>query len=213
MTSVYYYHLKEFPDDQFNDYLELLPPSYWPYILKYRDFKDKKRKLLARLMVLYALRMDHAEHLINKWTVSSLGKPHIPGWKNFCISHSGNWVILICSNNLIGIDVEVVDIKLYTDIVVLLHKDEQEYINNAEDKATAFCKIWTRKEAVLKAIGTGLIDQLDVFSCVQQEVTYQEKAWYFSNIKLDAEHICTACTETKEPKFEISLLNSKDIAS
>lgn len=211
MISVFYYNQKEFPDSWFNYYLKFLPPSFLPDILRYREFKDKKARLLARLMVLYALKMDNAEHLIHKWTVTDFQKPHIPTWKNFNISHSGNWVILLCSNNKIGVDVEAVDLRPHHDIVTLLHTNEREYVNNAKDKTAAFYTIWTRKEALLKATGTGLINKLDAFNCVQPEMMYNEVLWHFSHIALNADHVCTACSETEGPQFKMCLFNPKYI--
>lgn len=80
----------------------------------------------------------------------------------FNISHSGQWVLIAVCKKSVGIDVEQILPIDYQSVANEVFSDgEKEYIHNGlgipEEK---FYKLWTRKEAVLKARGTGMIDDL-----------------------------------------------------
>lgn len=123
------------------------------------------RSLLSRELGVAAL---SAEFLANPW-----GKPELPGCGiEFSISHSGNavWVAL-CRGIAVGIDVEsqdaVADPHGMADV---FHPAERAALLElpAADVQSAFLRCWTRKEAVIKALGEGLSRPLGSF-CVRTD--------------------------------------------
>ena len=82
----------------------------------------------------------------------------------FNISHTkGAFAFVVSNNHYVGIDLEKVSkIIDFTSIIETYFSScEREYI--LESKAEAldrFFLLWTRKEALLKALGTGIIDNL-----------------------------------------------------
>ena len=85
---------------------------------------------------------------------------------HFSISHAGNVVVLAFGDRPSGVDVEYVkraDMKVAKRF---FGQEEYEYIlGRAEaERPDAFCRIWTGKEAVVKASGRGLSMPLDSFS-------------------------------------------------
>ncbi|MFZ2852567.1 MAG: 4'-phosphopantetheinyl transferase superfamily protein [Rhodocyclaceae bacterium] len=111
------------------------------------------RTLLARELGTTVLTVDFST---NRW-----GKPVLPGSRlEFSISHSGNavWVAL-CRGIAVGIDVEKMDATIDPHTLAeMLHPAEHaELLTLSKDEAQqAFLRCWTRKEAVIKAIGEGL---------------------------------------------------------
>lgn len=111
------------------------------------------RTLLAREL---GMAMLTAEFSANRW-----GKPVLPGsGLEFSLSHSGNavWVAL-CRGIAVGIDVEKTDTAIDPHAFAeILHPAEHaELLMLSKNEAqSAFLRCWTRKEAVIKAIGEGL---------------------------------------------------------
>ena len=70
------------------------------------------------------------------------------------------------SNLQIGVDVE--DVNRSIDIALIIKDyftfEEQEEILNNSSPANIFFKLWTRKEALVKATGTGLTNQLKTYN-------------------------------------------------
>lgn len=92
------------------------------------------------------------------------GKPFLPGHEfEFSLSHSGHFAACALSNVPIGLDIQI--LEKYNERLVsrFFTKGEQEYVRNANDRDTAFTRLWCRKESFLKAIGMGLRLPLDSF--------------------------------------------------
>jgi 4'-phosphopantetheinyl transferase len=85
------------------------------------------------------------------------------------LSHSGPHVVLAVANVAVGVDVQIVahDVDLGQLADLVLTTDESLYLREAPPhrRNHAFTRIWTRKEAVLKATGDGLrhpLTQVDI---------------------------------------------------
>ena len=94
------------------------------------------------------------------------GKPFLEGHGiEFSLSHSGHWALLAVGNNPLGVDIEAPQNNRdllaiaqsffhpleYAHMKVLEETTQQEY----------FYQLWTLKEALLKAMGTGISAGLD----------------------------------------------------
>ena len=89
---------------------------------------------------------------------ASHGRPAVAGHPlHFSLSHGGDLVLVAVAGVPVGVDVEAVpDEQVAADLSARLHPEEQREIAAAADLRTAFARMWTRKEAYLKGIGTGL---------------------------------------------------------
>ncbi|QQK77682.1 4'-phosphopantetheinyl transferase superfamily protein [Salicibibacter cibarius] len=94
------------------------------------------------------------------------GKPIIKSDTPFAfnLSHSGQWIAGVASieRMIIGIDIE--EIKpvpgwLMKDSNIFTH-DERRWLFESECPTERFYTLWTAKESCLKAMGTGLVDEL-----------------------------------------------------
>jgi 4'-phosphopantetheinyl transferase len=94
------------------------------------------------------------------------GKPMLPGGPSFNLSHSEQHLLIgITADGRLGVDIEVK--KPIPDALALArtHFADEEVAAlcglSAEELGAAFLRIWTRKESLLKALGTGLSLPLD----------------------------------------------------
>ena len=91
------------------------------------------------------------------------GKPSLPLWvcsQHFNISHCKEGIAVCVDNQPIGIDIESIREVDEALIRKTMNANEQTIIFQSSDPAEAFTTFWTRKEAVLKLRGTGIIDNL-----------------------------------------------------
>jgi len=86
------------------------------------------------------------------------GKPSIADHPEifFNLSHCKEAAICVISDRPVGVDVE--SVRSFNDSLVhyTMNDDEICEIEAAENKAVAFIRLWTKKEAALKLIGTGI---------------------------------------------------------
>lgn len=79
---------------------------------------------------------------------------------DFSISHCKNAIAVVLSDRPVGVDVESFRHAENALLRRTMNPEEQEEVRTAADPVEAFTRFWTRKEAVLKLRGTGLVDDL-----------------------------------------------------
>ena len=98
------------------------------------------------------------------------GKPSIVGHPEICfnLSHCKEAVICAISDQPIGVDVE--SVRSFNESLVryTMNEDEIRQIESAEDRAVAFIRLWTMKEAALKLIGTGISNDVKQVLCQER---------------------------------------------
>lgn len=93
---------------------------------------------------------------------SESGKPFLSSGPYFSISHCKTGIAVAIDDQPVGIDIESVR-KVDPELVTRTMNDsEQAFIAASDHPERAFTRLWTQKEAVLKAEGTGIssFDQL-----------------------------------------------------
>lgn len=88
------------------------------------------------------------------------GRPAVPGaGVHFSLSHAHDLVLLAFSGRPVGADVERrPSLETAEQTAVVLHSDERAELAAlpSGERAAAFARCWTRKEAYLKGTGSGL---------------------------------------------------------
>lgn len=217
--KVWYCNIDRLTNADFKPLLKLLPEKLQEEVEYYQFEKDRKLRLGARLLLLKSLTEQGKETLLNDYTKNAVNKPVIPNWNDFSISHSGDLVVFCESSTDVGIDLELIAPLDFEDLASFFHTDEKEYIKSG-DIRNRFYEIWVKKEAVLKAIGTGIISGLDAFSCLGNPIVVNDKKWYFYPLVMDERYMACVCSnqlfeeiilEEVSPEQLIgSLLNKRD---
>ncbi|WP_375687044.1 4'-phosphopantetheinyl transferase family protein [Pseudooceanicola sp. LIPI14-2-Ac024] len=100
-----------------------------------------------------------------RFTYGAHGKPALPDGPEFNLSHSGALACLAIADRPLGADIEVV--RPIEDAVAERFFAPGEYAALSQLDGTGwvrgFHRCWTRKEAVVKAMGDGLSIPLDLF--------------------------------------------------
>ncbi|MDY6822123.1 MAG: 4'-phosphopantetheinyl transferase superfamily protein [Deferribacterota bacterium] len=157
----------EIVEKNFNVYYNLLNEREKKRFERYKFNKDKRRFVFSRGILRYLI----SKYLnIEARNVSIIydnrGKPKLGGGinkinLNFNISHSKDLILFVfVLDSQIGVDVEYID--RCRDVVSIArnfyNKDEYNIIQGSDnnEKYLIFYRLWTFKEAMLKAYGTGL---------------------------------------------------------
>lgn len=205
---------------EFNKLLSFVSREKKERIMRFYKFEDAQRTLLGDILARYAIykRLGLRNHDLI-FSINEYGKPILTEPKGiyFNISHSGNWVVCAIDEKQVGIDIEQItqiDLKIaerffssneYLSIINQPNEIRQEF----------FYKLWTLKEAYIKAVGKGLSMPLDSFSIMitNDEINILEngKISGYSSFQICLNDntflaICSLSKEFKDPKF----MNSTD---
>lgn len=161
-------HIWKFP--VIGGFFSLLTESEKMIGERFRFDGDRNRYITGRrsLRILLSnyLLMDPMEIRIiaekgQKPFVENAGTP-----MRFNISHSGQWVVVALSREELGIDIEKIDSAFDFSDLLQGHFSlaEQQFVVTAKVPVAAFYFLWTRKEAVTKAEGFGIRDNLRAVS-------------------------------------------------
>ena len=108
------------------------------------------------------------------------GKPFAPGYPAFNISHSGDWCILVKGDSEIGADIEKIDENNLTAASTVYTPRELAWMN--EDPLERFYQLWTWKESLIKALGTGMSLEPKTFEVLpfieDQPLWMHGQSWY-----------------------------------
>jgi 4'-phosphopantetheinyl transferase len=133
--------------------------------------RDQERYTISR-GILRSLLAGYLEEPLQKIEIlyGLWGKPCLPKEKalSFNLSHSGDYVLYALTQRYeVGIDVEYIDKSLeledMTRSVFSITEFSHWKVLNAEEKIHSFFKHWVSKEAFLKALGKGWLEDQHAF--------------------------------------------------
>jgi phosphopantetheinyl transferase len=157
MIDKVYYLFFDTKIDLTNEYQALVTKKILPTGIN--SLKRVNELVLSRLMIDYVFE-DNKINLNERINEVVNGKPLFHHNLNFSITHSYNFIAVAVSNEMIGIDAEVIrnyDKRLLTKIC---DNNEQLLIGKALTSSNnpnqLFYTVWTIKEAVSKYYGLGL---------------------------------------------------------
>ncbi|WCJ34291.1 4'-phosphopantetheinyl transferase superfamily [Euphorbia peplus] len=157
-------------------YTEILSPAEKKNVLCFPEEQLQKRALLARTLVRTTIARyqihDHVDPRCIKFRRNIHGKPEVEwqidhGWSppplHFNISHTSSLIACgVTVGSRIGIDVEEKQRKLKNNILAFARRyfscHEVEFLSSVSDSEVQrqeFIKLWTLKEAYVKALGKG----------------------------------------------------------
>ncbi len=127
-------------------------------MLRYKHLKGRIQCGLGYVLLIHALREEGVFREMPEFSYNEHNKPFLknyPKW-HFNISHSKTAVCCVLSRQEIGIDIEEVGVYKESLAAYICNVKELESLHNSENKADDFYRLWTRKEAVFKMIGSGI---------------------------------------------------------
>ena len=155
----YKININDVTDAEFDAFFALTDSKKRARISRYKHIRDRKLSVCAEMLAKKAIAEKFSVSPYDvELSANDKGKPFC---KNFDIelslAHSGDYAVCAVSGAPVGIDIQkIVPYKQGTAVKVC-SEAELEAIEKSGDRAAEFIKLWSKKEAVLKMQGTGVI--------------------------------------------------------
>jgi 4'-phosphopantetheinyl transferase len=186
-------------DGLVSNYEHLLNATELEKANRFFKIEDKRRYIITRAalrIILSKYLQIPAENVV--FEAGENKKPQLAGIsKRLCfnVSHSGNYSLIGISKFDLGVDIEFINNQfIYADIVNnYFNKKEADFITSSLNPKQFFFNCWTRKEAILKAISTGLNGPIQSIPCtdgghvVDSSIT--GKNWVVKTFGIDPIHV------------------------
>lgn len=180
--------------------LHRMPSSILNEIMNYKFIQQQQHSLFGKLLLQYAIKYHNLDVTLNDIFYTNKERPALFINFDFNIAHSGNCVVLACSqNNRIGIDIEQhrpIDNHLFKKYFTTLEWNDIIEHNR-------FFDYWCIKEAAIKCDGRGVellsktkIINTTTLSCDELVLSYQ---------LLDIEKNYSSCICSKQPITNIKI--------
>lgn len=214
---VYYSRLSKMPVET-NEALKALSREEAERYNRFRFNDDKFRFLLARyLLKTFAPEIAGQRHHSNDITFNEFGKPHFKDSPlQFSISHSGDIsAVAFSDSGCIGLDIEfhrnIDDMKALSSR--FFSGKENIFLANCHDLEFRrnFFRIWSAKEAFLKASGTGVSTDLKSFSTVGKSgfslsgSINEGRAYKLKEIFIEENYSSFICLKSNTPETAIDI--------
>jgi 4'-phosphopantetheinyl transferase len=174
---------------------------------KFKVDEDRSRYIIGRAW----LRKLLSSNLLIKPSeiqiiFNRFGKPAVNSTQNvnnlrFNLSNSGDWIIYsFCLNSETGIDIEKInpDMNHFEIAEQFCTQNELSYLKQSADHqqlTDRFFWIWTRKEALLKALGTGFTSDVKKYEVLNNNVSSKDNLhpeWTIMDIDVDRDYKAAA---------------------
>ena len=164
---------------RFDAAFEMLPAVRKEKILKYRFPEDQRLSLGVGVLLEEAIKdaglKTEAAALHPEILEGPQGKPYLKGFEDrfqFSLSHSGTFAFCVYAFDpvgpvpAVGCDIEKIGTANFGIAERFFSPEEKAFLNtlSGEEKNTAFYRLWTLKESILKADGRGTKIPLDSFT-------------------------------------------------
>jgi phosphopantetheinyl transferase len=150
---------------------------------KFAGGRNESRSLLKRAIAVHTGDDGQAETLIGALKKGEHGKPYIEGFSCFSISHTGSiWAVLIADPQYenSGLDIQLSRKCNYMAIAERWFAPEDRASISSADE---FFRIWTRREALVKALGVTVYDA-DLKAVSGNHLTVDGKEYTISDISI-----------------------------
>ena len=196
---------RQWDEQELADKLAKLPADLQEAALRKLRWADRQLFIAGKLLVLEVLKdlgRNDLSFAALKYNIHK--RPYFDTGIDFNISHSGGKVVCCgTKRGMIGIDIErikPINLDEYPDYFT---RNEWGYINDHANKFESFFSLWTRKEAVLKAIGTGFHTPLNSVDVVEDIVEYDSVNYHIQPVYIAPGYPCFIASTIKD---EIKLM-------
>lgn len=191
------------PISDIDNYLSRLPQSIQSRILRRKQKVKRDTSLQGYLLLQQALKEDFDADL-NQITFLKSGKPVFEGQSiSFNISHSGNLIgVAISKSGIIGLDIE--QFRRFEKVETsfsFFSKVEQQAILSAKNPQRKLIEFWSKKEALIKAIGGRMFDMAELTDVRNTKNIWQKETYFLYQIQHDFDGFIWVASSFSSPNI------------
>jgi len=209
MITCCYTEIKhQWSDPELVDKLALLPESLRQEALRKRQWMDMQLSVCGKLLLLELLKEYNSKNSLADLQYNEYRRPCFDCRPDFNIAHSGNIVICaITDEGQIGIDIEQINELDFADFTDFFTPNEWHHINNYLNKFDGFYNFWTKKEAVLKSIGSGFSTPLNSVDVSGEELVYDDIIYHITPLNVNPGYKCHIAATIAHQNMELREMN------
>jgi 4'-phosphopantetheinyl transferase len=209
MITCYYTEIKhEWSQQELAEKLMPLPDKLQQQALRKRQWIDKQLSITGKLLLLKLLQERNSKYSLADLKYNEYRRPYFEDEPDFNIAHSGN-IVICCGaeKGQTGIDIELVNKLDFADFTDFFTGNEWNYINSYPNKFDGFYNFWTKKEAVLKAIGSGFHTPLNAVDVSGENLAYDGITYHIKSLDIHPDYKCHLATTQKLQAISLIKVN------
>jgi len=165
-----------------------LPIFIQQKIAKYQHEEDRLQRLAGYFLLQEMIVSFQLQHQLNlsHLHIEANHKPYFQHPFHFSIAHAKERIVCLASTkHIVGIDLENIRTIDTTILAEYLCVEEQHFIQKSTQASHDFLSLWTKKEAIAKASGLGILCSFQEMNVLQNEIYFQEKKYSLHEIIKD----------------------------
>ncbi|MGQ0619042.1 MAG: 4'-phosphopantetheinyl transferase family protein [Panacagrimonas sp.] len=172
-----------------------LPAARRAQLQAWPDANARRRSLLgSRLLREGLLRLGHPPDALGGLRYPDRAKPTLDLPLDFSIAHcAGRILCALSAEGPVGVDVEAIGVLTAAGFGLYFTAHEREWAGSDPQR---FYTLWTRKEAVVKAAGTGGLRHLQAFEMIGDQARFAGTCWLTAPLVVGSGYIAhVACAD------------------
>ncbi len=209
MITCCYTEIKhKWTNQELAQWLNSIPENLQQQALRKRQLIDRQLSICGKLLLLELLKEYNSNNSLTDLKYNEYLRPCFDCRPDFNIAHSGNIVICAMTDEgQIGIDIEQIKQLDFADFTDFFTGNEWHYINDHPNKFDGFYNFWTRKEAVLKAIGSGFHTPLNSVDVSAEELVYDAITYQITPLNIHTNYKCHIASTIFPQNIEVREMN------
>ena len=205
-VCIYYLDISLLSTYEMQRSLPLFPDFIVRSILKYRNSEDQLLVFAGKLLLLFALeQLEYSDKPdLSDMKYTTYKRPYFEYPIEFSIAHSGSYALLAFTTSCkIGIDIEKIHPIDLTDFSGVFTQKEWNALNQQADWLQPFFQLWTKKEAVAKAIGKGLYIPLSQIDVCNPTVEADGEIFWLHQVDIDNRYIINLAMSSQSEEIRV----------
>jgi 4'-phosphopantetheinyl transferase len=192
------------PAPTWRRYLAQMPSPIRERIERYRRWADRQAGLLGKLLLVEGLRRCGRPAELERLAWDAAGRPFLPGGTDLNISHSGAYVVCaLAHGGRVGIDIEQVRPIPLSDFRTQMTPAQWAKIAAPDGGLYPFFRLWTQKEAVVKADGRGLAVPLTRIVPNGGRAWLDGTVWAVREVGIAEGYVCHLAASGADPRVRV----------